>query len=607
MKGRSKDDKRKRDEGEDETMQKTTANEWLKVIDLYPDKAQYRPGEDGYLIAELEIGEASGKPGEPAAVHLDVEVRFCNLHEQVWTVGIRQEMTEPGPAEIRIPFTAPDVVWEGYGVEAEFRATDASGKEATVKAATALDVADHWRRAPRYGFLADFGREEWNRLEDVDAIRKFHLNVVQFYDWMYRHDDLLPPQDAFTDPMGRELYFPVVRQKLEALHERGAAAIAYGAVYAALRDFLEARPDWGLYKRNGEPFHLIDLFYIMDISPDSPWTTHIVEQFRRVIAAGFDGIHMDQYGYPKKAVRRRDGKEEIVELADCYPALINRAKQEVLKENKEAGLIFNNVSNYPVHRTATSDQDAIYIEVWAPVVHLRELKALIDRARELGEGKQVILSAYLPPLHPDSGVPAEQAENGAIVTMASIFASGGFHLLLGEDCKALTTAYYPDYGPITPSFVQEVRRYYDFIVRYGKLLFDPQLTDVSMIYTGGINEEVRFEADVPVTPNGCLGEVWSMVKVHPERLVIQLVNLCGLDNDLWAEGKKSRPAVQTGITCTVLAEKPVSGVYFASPDGPDLAPVALEYEEVPHGHGIGLRFVLPELRVWNMIYVEYRS
>lgn len=587
-----------------------TAASWLRLIDFYPDKAQYRPGEKGNLIAKLAVHPPAGDSEQAQGrlpVHCDFQARFFNLHEPVWTSGIKRELTREGTTDVWIPFIAPDVTWEGYGVELIVTATDGTGHSCTVRASTALDVADHWRRAPRYGFLADFNKEEMDRLDDVEAIRKFHLNVVQFYDWMYRHDALLPPQDSFTDPMGRELYYPVVKQKVAALHERGAAAIAYGAVYAALKDFLAEHPDWGLYKRNGEPFHLIELFYLMDISPDSPWTDHIVEQFRQVVAAGFDGIHMDQYGYPKRAVRRLGGKEEIVDLADCYPQLINRTKREVVKENEHAGLIFNNVSNYPVHTTAGADQDAIYIEVWPPVVHLRELKALIDRARELGGGKQVILSAYLPPLHPESGVPAEQAENGAIVTMASIFASGGFHLLLGEEYKALTTAYYPDYGPLRPSFVEEVRRYYDFIVRYGKLLFDPELEEVSMVYTGGINEEVRFEAEVPVTPNGRLGEVWSMVKAHPERLVIQLVNLCGLDNDRWEQGKRDRPTVQSGITCTVLAEKPVRGVYFASPDCPDLAPVPLAYEEVPHGHGIGLRFDLPDLRVWNMVYVAYEA
>ena len=44
----------------------------------------------------------------------------------------------------------------------------------------------------RYGFLSDFSSGDGDRL-DVEWMRDLHLNAVQFYDWMYRHDRLLPP------------------------------------------------------------------------------------------------------------------------------------------------------------------------------------------------------------------------------------------------------------------------------------------------------------------------------------------------------------------------------------------------------------------------------
>lgn len=68
-------------------------------------------------------------------------------------------------------------------------------------------------------------------------MNKFHLNVIQFYDWMYRHDDLVPRQDEFVDPMGRTMSYKVIREKVAALHDKGMAAMAYGAVYTGLKDF----------------------------------------------------------------------------------------------------------------------------------------------------------------------------------------------------------------------------------------------------------------------------------------------------------------------------------------------------------------------------------
>ncbi|WP_438432400.1 glycoside hydrolase family 66 protein [Gorillibacterium sp. sgz500922] len=563
------------------------------TLDLYPDKAQYRPHEPGFLLVELTAS---------ASADLVIRTEIRKLHEAPLSVQTAAAACEAGkPLLVRVPLVTAGTDWECYGVEI----TVLRDGETLARAWSAYDVADHWRRAPRYGFLSDFRSEEEGDLRDADSLRRFHLNVVQFYDWMYRHDQLIPPADEFVDPMGRPLSYKVVREKLDALHERGIAGMAYGAVYAALKDYREAHPELGLYKRTGEPFELIDLFFLMDISPDSPWSAHIVEQFRQVVASGFDGIHMDQYGFPKKAVRRLHGREETVDLAACYPALIDRAKEAVLTANPDAGLIFNNVSGYPLRATAGADQEAVYIEVWPPVVHLRELKGLIDEAKLAGGGKPVILSAYLPAFYPKAGNDAEWSENGAVLTMAAIFASGGYHLLLGEDEKLLTMAYYPDYAAMRPSFVAETRRYYDFIVQYGKLLFDSALEDLTYTYTGGVNTEIRFEGAAVFAPNGDPDKVWTIVKRLPGYLVVHLLNLVGLEDDLWEHGKTTRPEPQFGFTGTILLEQAPAGLYWASPDVEDGSPQALPFDIVPHEQGEAARFTVPSLSVWTMLYVEW--
>lgn len=62
----------------------------------------------------------------------------------------------------------------------------------------------------------------------------------------------------------------------------------------------------------------------------------------------------------------------------------------------------------------------------------------------------------------------------------------------------LTMPYYPDYAVMRPEFAIEVRRYYDFIVRFGVLIHDAQLEDVSYTYTAGVNTEITFEGNVPL-------------------------------------------------------------------------------------------------------------
>lgn len=60
-----------------------------------------------------------------------------------------------------------------------------------------------------------------------------HLNAVQFYDWMYRHDKLLPDSELYSDPMGRPTSLAVIEGKIAACKKLGMRPFAYGAVYAA--------------------------------------------------------------------------------------------------------------------------------------------------------------------------------------------------------------------------------------------------------------------------------------------------------------------------------------------------------------------------------------
>ena len=312
--------------------------------------------------------------------------------------------------------------------------------------------------------------------------------------------------------MGREISLRVVREKIAGLREHGIASIAYAAVYASLSDYAAKHPEQVLYRNDGVPYSFGNFFYIMDISADSAWTKHIIAEFLKVLELGFDGLHLDQYGFPKRAIRQISGKKEVVALKDLYPTFINQTREAVAVKWPEAGLIFNNVSNYPVHTTAEANQDIIYIEVWEPMTHLRDIKQLIDRARELS-GKQVVLAAYLPGFHPERLIPQEEAEIGATLAMATIFASGGYHLLLGEHENVLTEGYYPNYGVISEDFKVVLTHYYDFIVMYRNLLYDNQLEDISMTFTGGINTEITFsKAEYLFSPNQQLNSVWTIIK-----------------------------------------------------------------------------------------------
>jgi dextranase len=567
------------------------------TLEVVPSKAQFRPGDA--LTFQLQFGGEHMVRDNTYSWYMYDEDQLIQQGEGFLTsgMGLTSKVLE-------VPAVA-----NGSGAYGLFITLETTSGH--IHAETAFDIAEHWREAPRYGFLSDFSPEEIGKLDDVEFLNKHHINLVQLYDWMYRHDRLLADTAEFIDPLGRSISHLVVSEKVEALREHGMASIAYAAVYGSLPDYAKQHPDQMLYQNDGKPHSLGEFFYIMDISTDSDWAQHIVHEFGQAIQVmGFDGLHLDQYGFPKKAIRQKDGKSEVVSLKELYPSFINMVSDTMKHQfDQHVGLIFNNVSNYPTHTTATASQDIMYIEVWDPVSRLRELKLVIDNAR-LWSGKQVVLAAYLPAFHPERPVDPAQAEIGATLTMAVIFASGGHHLLLGEHGNVLADPYYPHYGVMSEQLMRRTRHYYDYIVMYRNLLYDHELDDVSMTFAGGINTEIVLSSgDIPFKPNGEIGTVWTIVKEKPGIMIIHLINLLGVDNDLWHEAKAHKPEPVNDIEIRLECWETIDRIYWASPDGDSIKPESLEFDYIPKSSSGGLyvRCTVPRVDYWTMVCIKLKA
>ena len=237
------------------------------------------------------------------------------------------------------------------------------------------------------------------------AMGAMHLNAVQFYDWMYRHDKLLPPGEQYDDPMGRATDLRVIAKKIEACKACGIRPMAYGAVYAATKDTFKAHPEWGMYTMDAQPMTFAGWLYYMNVAPSCGWAEHIVEEFRSAVRFGFSGIHMDTYGFPKHVW---DAQHRPVELADEFPRLINAAARAVREETPDGGVIFNAVNNWPTETIARAAQDAVYIEVWPPHDTYFDLYRLIREARLLSH-RNVILAAYLKAFQAGDALAAERS------------------------------------------------------------------------------------------------------------------------------------------------------------------------------------------------------
>ena len=535
------------------------------TISVTPDKAFFRPGE----AATFTLAASGGTRAE---------ITISHLAEVIDTFSV-----ELFDREAALSWTPPDVAPRGYGLTA--RLLDSNG---TVLAttSTAFDVLDHWLQAPRYGFLSQFeaGRDNIDATMDWNA--RYHINGLQFYDWQYRHESLLPTEENYSDLLGRRMSLDTVRRLIDAAHTRYIAAMPYTAIYGASVAFYRAHPDWALFERSDHPYEFGDNFLIiMDPSPDSPWTDHLMAEFGRVLdGLPFDGIHLDQYGAPKVGYNSAGDR---IDLAEAIPGFINRTADVVREKRADSGaVIFNAVGNWPVDTVAPSNQDAVYVEVWAPYRDFLDLHRIIAGAEKLGGGKPVIIAAYIHP---------ERIHNVRLAN-AVIFASGAYHLELGEPGAMLADPYFPRFGQMDETLQVITQHYYDFLVRYEEVLAldttnAPDRAEALTI-EGVESHKTRARDQVAVIARQGQGfETFS------------LVNFMGVDTNRWETALGKGPDPLMNLAVMLRTDRPVARVWWASPDAGSLDAQPISFTAGPGG----ISFSLPRLDYWSMIVVEYQS
>lgn len=549
----------------------------IRIDDLVPLQGCVRPGGVArYRGTVRNDGEATG---------VTVRTELFDLHECVQLLEAEATIP-PGAGAMEIDVPVPDADEQGYWIQVALLRDG----NVVAQSTTALLVVSHWRLAPRYGFLSDFGPDDADHGR-TERLARFHLTVVQFYDWMYRHHTFVPPADTFEDAMGRILSLSRVRELIEGCHRRGMAALAYGAVYGAESDYVDARPEIVLTDAHGKPHALIDTFTINDIRPGSEWRERVLEQYERAVGdLGFDGIHMDQYGAPKRAY---DHAGVPVDLGAEFPSLIDEAATRVAGHNADASVLFNAVNDWPVQAVADTDQAAVYIEVWPPHTRYRHLVDLVRRGRDLS-GKQVILAAYLEPFR----TPGLAAETSARFATAVIASAGGHHLLLGEGDGVLRDPYYPNHGRLSDTGVAIMRRYYDHTAALHRYLFGLDLVDVSLAFVGGENAELALEG-APSSPEPAAGTVWVHVTQQGAQMwVLNLVNFLGHQDDLW-NAPKSPAEPRAGLRLRLGPWLKVETAVWSTPDG---GSSLLELEPKTGVDGSTV-LDLPEIEVWATLVI----
>lgn len=549
---------------------------------------------ESVVINEITLDRSFYFPNEPVVLTIklnsmvtqptNVVLKMVILHLADVVDELEQPLTLSGEEQmVQITYQPRLDAPRGYGIDFCFE-TDTLKQLACGE--TAFDVLDHWTQTPRYGFLSEFSPGRTDSSQVMDGLTRFHINGLQFYDWMYRHDQLLTDHDPYVDPLGRLLSMETVRNLIDAAHERNIAAMPYTAIYAASIPFFEKHPDWALYEANGTPNFFGENFLVyMDPRPDSPWMDHLIDQFDQVLnQTDFDGIHLDQYGDPKEGF---DSQGNKFDLADPLAASINKTKQLVRFHDLQGTVVFNAVTNWPIETVAPSDQDFIYIEVWPPYIWYDDLHNLITQAQNLGGGKPVVLAAYIDPSH----------EPNVRIIDAIIFASGGGHIELGEQNGMLADPYFPKYGTMAFDFLGVIQRYYDFVVRYQDVI-GPRTKEATREYLH------RIELDgVSSAPNQLKNKVWPIVRESDDFTAISFINLLGIKSPEWTEPLDGPPTPLGTTTVQVLnIDREISRIWLASPDGTEISPQSVTFSIEDDNV---LKFEIPSLIYWDLIVIEW--
>ncbi len=571
------------------------------------DKAQYHPGEWVKIEIFLKGEILNNIINDNLQVEInDLDYKFYN--SEINLIELKQDLASPIILSWQIP---QKMHFEGFGLDVKYY----KNEQLVDSYFTGFDVVEKWFQAPRYGFLSEFNpdKKEKDINQRLEIMKNLHLNIVQFYDWMYRHHQLLPLlQVEYKDIFNRPLSLKIIRKQIEGCKKNGMLPIAYGAMYGAEKDFVTEHSDWIAATRDGITRNSIlddkqpEYIQIMNITADCPWREHIVNQYRQAIEnLGFEGIHMDHYGFPKTYYSLINNKRELKDMEAEFGRFVEYTRKEL---GEETALIFNAANNWPVEIVASKPQDVVYIEAWSPSDTFYHLRQLILEAKKLANyNKQVILAAYISSLNKKKKISQEAGERAARLVTASIFANGGFHLVLGEGATILTDGYYPEFRQLTSEFRAIMQNYYDLITRYSKYLFSQNLRDKSAFLTGGINYEIMLEVKgkkINFGPNGEKDSIWTIVRENNKFKTLNLVNLMGIDTTKWDQPQYTDPKIQQHIEIEWLIDEDVENVYWITADKGDIRPRKIDFIRDKHKRGEIVRFTIPELIYWGLVIVK---
>lgn len=491
-----------------------------------------------------------------------------------------------------------------YSIEAYDAAGVLLGEELTT-------VGIHQGERPVHGFATSFQEEdiplvlEWHR-----ALRS---TVVQVYDWMASYTEPLGPESGWEDPSHRPVSPKALRSLAEGLKELGAITHAYAPVYAVGNQFAADHPEMLMYQGDGEAVRFLDQIVLANPA-NVEWQHYFASSYGEAgKAIGFDGFHIDTYGFPRTANEVNGNPIDLRRAYESFLTFLRHAWPSEL-------ISFNQVNGVPSAIRLPDGPRFRYCEIWPPNDGWRHFEGLLDRtsgrAGPLGhpssrdELMRGSLACYPPvwgidqPTGLVEGVAREASLRTVVYTEAIVTLLGASALIYGDKTAALCDPYYPKHARLSEQEAATVIAWRRFALRCRDLFLEGE--DTSWYEIGDENGSVSVDASAPVRPEPVGGALCARV-VHAEGLVaVGVVDLTGSENGLWSQPTEKGSV--SSVTIRVLLDHPGSWTTTAAVLGaPSDRFAQISSKEVVHRQGRALEVELPIVSGWSVLRLVMRD
>lgn len=579
-----------------------------EILSVATDKSRYSTSDTVHVNVNVVNPQVTALSGATLKLH------YAHLGS---TVGSDQTSTVSLAAGQQSTYTfnwtPPSTDYQGYLVDATL--TDANGNLLDT-GHSAIDVSSTWTKFPRYGFVTNFG-DNYLQNQIASRLNLYHLDGVQFYDWEWKHHVPLAgtvsnPATSWNNIDNITNYRHSVQDLISDVHSHADSAMNYNLIYGAWSGYGQDGSGvdyrWGLWWNNNctnqGNFSLPSSFatpYIYFFNTgDTGWQNYIYGRESDVFSAySFDGWHMDQLGTLVGDPTYTCSGAQVTPT-DTFSGFITNAANALHKT-----IIWNAPGQYSQQQVAAnSNLPFLYTECWPSdgQTSYNDLRTTIENNATWGSGKNTVLAAY-----PDQDYANNYSNTtqgfldtaGVLYEDASIFASGGAHIELGDVDHMLDQPNYNNNNLLMQGPLQQgIYNDYDFITAYENLLRDGVSdTSNSIVLPGGQS----------TSTNGSAGTVWTFARSKTGTDVLHFINLLNVTSTDWMDtnATKAAPTTQTNVPVKYYyGTGSPAAVNFASPDLNGGDAQSLPFSTGSDSGGSYVQFTLPSLQYWDMVWIN---